>query len=91
MLFRSYIVAEVQGILDPQVYTGVFHDRWILEHATAKVKMQWGTNLKKFSGMPLAGGLAMDGQKIYDEGKKEVETLEKWIQDSSMPPMDIVG
>lgn len=88
---NDWIIAEVQAILDPQVYNSIFHDRWILEYATAKVKMQWGANIKKFGGIPLAGGLSMDGQAIYNEGKEEVETLEKWLQDSSMPPSDIIG
>lgn len=87
----DFIIAEVQAILDPQVYTSIFSDRWLLEYATAKVKMQWGQNIKKFGGIPLAGGLSMDGQGMYDEGKEEKEALEKWLQDSSMPPMDLIG
>lgn len=88
---NDYIVAEVQLILDPAKYTSIFADRWLLEHATAKCKMQWGANIKKFGGIPLAGGMTMNGQQIYDEGKEETEALEKWLQDSSMPPMDIIG
>ena len=87
----DFIIAEVQGILDPQVHKGIFHDRWVLEHATAKVKMQWGQNIKKFGGIPLAGGLTMNGQEMYDEGKEEVEKLEEWLQSTSLPPMDLIG
>lgn len=87
----DWIIAEVFAMLDPAIYKSIFSDRWLIEYATAKVKMQWGTNIKKFGGLPLAGGLSMDGQGMYEEGKDEAKELEQSIKDSSLPPLDMIG
>jgi len=88
----DYIVAEAYQIVDPDVYTDAWSDRWLLRYATCLIKQQWGTNLKKFEGMQLPGGIQFNGQKIYDEALQERNDLERdMITSYSLPVTDLIG
>lgn len=87
----DWIIGECFSYLDPETYKNIFYERFILEHATAGVKMQWGANIKKFGGIQLPGGMTMDGQGIYDEGKNDRDSLEEGLLGSGMPPLDLIG
>lgn len=88
----SYIVAEAYQIVDPDTYTRVWSDRWLQKFATCIMKQQWGTNLKKFSGMQLPGGLTFNGQQIYNEATQEREKLEyEMINSYSIPAIDAIA
>lgn len=88
----DYIIAEAYQIVDPDVYSDVWGDRWLYRYASCLIKQQWGTNLKKFSGMQLPGGLTFNGQTIYDEATKERYELEhEMISSYSLPVTDMIG
>jgi hypothetical protein len=88
----EYIVVEAQGFLDPDVYAELWSDKMFLKLATAYVKQQWGTNMKKFTGMQLPGGVEMSGQQIYDEATADIEKLEEDIKNTyQVPPAMMVG
>lgn len=87
----TWVVAEAHLILDPQVYTSIFHERFVLDYSTALVKMQWGENIKKFGNIQLPGGMTMEGQTIYDEGREERDRLRENFMDTVFPAMDRVG
>jgi hypothetical protein len=88
----DYIVAEAYQIVDPDVYTDAWADRWLLRYATCLIKLQWGNNLKKFQGMQLPGGIQFNGQKIYEEALQERLDLEKeMITSYSLPVTDLIG
>lgn len=88
----DYIVAEAYQIVDPDVYTDAWADRWLLRYATCLIKLQWGNNLKKFQGMQLPGGIQFNGQKIYEEALQERIDLEKeMITSYSLPVTDLIG
>jgi hypothetical protein len=88
----DYIVAEAYQIVDPDVYTDAWADRWLLRYATCLIKLQWGNNLKKFQGMQLPGGIQFNGQKIYEEALQERIDLEKeMITSYSLPVTDMIG
>jgi hypothetical protein len=70
------VVAECYALLDPNTYGQVWNDRWLKEYATALIKKQWGSNLKKFGGIQLPGGVVLNGDKIYEEAEEEKKTLE---------------
>lgn len=55
----------------------IYNNRWLKEMATAYTKQIWGTNLKKFNGQPLPGGITVNGQAIYDEAMAEIAELRK--------------
>ena len=71
----DYIVAEVYTIIDPNTHTSVFNDMFVKEYTTALIKQQWGTNLIKFDGMQLPGGVVLNGRQIYDDATAEIATL----------------
>jgi len=88
----DHIIAEAYQIVDPDVYTDAWADRWLLRYATCLIKQQWGTNLKKFGSMQLPGGLTFNGQQIYDEATQERDKLEQeMISSYSLPVTDFIG
>lgn len=88
----SYIIIEGFIIVDPNNYTKVYNDRLLKKLATAYIKKQWGTNMKKFQGMQLPGGITMNGQQIHDEAVQEIKELEDLIRSShEEPPMFCLG
>jgi hypothetical protein len=63
-----------------------------MRYATALIKRQWGSNLTKFTGMQLPGGLTFNGEKIYNDAVAEIADLEdKMISSYSLPVSDMVG
>lgn len=72
----NFIIAEAYNVVDPETYTRVWSDRWLQRYASALIKRQWGSNLTKFTGMNLPGGVQFNGQQIYGDATKEVAELE---------------
>jgi hypothetical protein len=70
------IVAEAYEVVDPTVYTDVWKDSWLQRYATCLIKRQWGSNLTKFSGMVLPGGVTFNGEKILDDAVAEQTKME---------------
>jgi hypothetical protein len=88
----DYIIAEAYEVVDPAQFQDVWKDRWLLRYATCLIKQQWGSNLKKFSGMQLPGGIMFNGQQIYDEATLERRELEQeMITSYSLPVTDLIG
>lgn len=87
----AWVVFEVYRALDPETYTEVYNDMWLKKYATALVKKMWGTNLKKFSGMTLPGGIQYNGQTVFDEAVQEIEKLELEATNNSAPLSIFVG
>ena len=88
----EYFVVEAYEIVDPDTYTDVWADRWLALYTTAQIKYQWGSNLTKFTGMVLPGGVQFNGEKIQDDAKGEIEALEQEMQTSyTLPAFHMVG
>jgi hypothetical protein len=88
----EYLLVEAYEVIDPDVYTDVWGDRWLARYTEQLIKRQWGNNLKKFSGMQMPGGITFNGQQIYDEADAEIKMMEKEMIDTfSLPVMDMVG
>ena len=88
----EYIIIEAYRILDPDTYSDVYGDKWLLRYSTALIKRQWGENLKKFEGMTLPGGVTFNGQKIWEEATEEINKLEEeMISSYSLPVADMMG
>lgn len=91
-LSNEYLLVEAYQIIDPTEYVDVWKDQWLMRYATALIKRQWGSNLTKFTGMQLPGGLTFNGEKIYNDAVAEIQDLEdKMISSYSLPVMDMVG
>ena len=88
----SYLIVEAYQILDPDEYTDAWSDRWLTRYATALIKKQWGSNLTKFIGMQLPGGVQFNGDRIYNDAVAEIEQMEKDMSSSySLPAFDLIG
>jgi len=88
----DWLIIDAYQVVDPTVYTDAWHDRWLLQYATALIKRQWGENLKKYQGTQLIGGVTWSGQQIYDEAVQEIADLEHdMIHSYSLPVTDMIG
>lgn len=88
----TYIVMKAYRVIDPDTYTDVWKDRWLLRYAACLIKLQWGSNLIKFEGMQLPGGIQFNGQKLYDDAYQERQQLEEEMATAYVyPPEDMVG
>ena len=70
-------------------YSDVWNDRFLKAYATAKIKQQWGSNMKKFSGIAMPGGVTLNGKEIYDEASEELGKLEEDIKSTQSMPSEI--
>jgi hypothetical protein len=88
----EYLLVEAYEIVDPEEYNQVWSDRWLQNYCTAKIKYQWGSNLTKFSGMQLPGGVQFNGEKILGDAQVEIEKMEaEMISSYSLPVSDMVS
>jgi hypothetical protein len=78
----EFIIIECYRKLDPDTFTNVYNDIWLKRYVTAQIKRQWGSNLSKFNGVTMIGGVTLNGEKIFTEAQTEIEKLEKEIRDS---------
>ena len=83
--FGDYIIVYAYRALDPAEFSKVWNENWIKRYTTAQFKRQWGTNLKKFTGLQLPGGVTLDGDKLYAEAMTEIQILEDELQNKSAP------
>jgi len=86
------LIFEVYSQVNPAENPDVYDIQFIKKYATALVKMQWGQNLSKYSGIQLPGGVTFDGKAIYDSAKEEADKLESDLRASfELPPDFLVG
>jgi hypothetical protein len=86
----QYFLVEVYEAADPEVWGDVYNDIWLKKYAAALAKMQWGSNLKKYTNTELPGGITLDGQTLYLEGKEEKDALEEEMKASLTLEMDFL-
>ena len=73
-------------------YPDVWNDRFLKAYATAKIKYQWGSNLSKFAGIQMPGGVTLDGPRIMNEALEEMKDLEEDAKSTlSMPSEIFIG
>lgn len=88
----DWLVAEVYQVLDPEVHTAIYDDRWLKNYTTQLFKKQWGSNLKKFGNMQLPGGVVINGQELFDEAELRLKELKQDLRDEhEMPAEFYVG
>jgi|TARA_R110000851_G_scaffold49490_6_gene119122 hypothetical protein len=88
----DFIVAHVYKKLDGDTYSDLWGDRWLAEYTTCLIKYQWGSNLSKFTGMQLPGGVQFNGADILSQAQMEKDKLEQeMISAYSLPVHDMTG
>jgi hypothetical protein len=81
----SYIVIEAYDIIDETEYQDFWRDRWLQNYAAALIKEQWGSNITKFEGMQLVGGVTFNGQQILNDAREERRTMEEQAINTLQP------
>jgi hypothetical protein len=84
-ILGDYIIVQSYRAMDPTTWSKVYNEPWLKHYVTALFKKQWATNIKKFSGIQLPGGVTLDGDKLYDEATTEIKELEDDLQNKSAP------
>ena len=67
----------------------VWNDRWLKRYATALIKYQWGSNLSKFAGIQMPGGVTLDGPRIMEEAREEISKIEEDMYNMTSLPSEI--
>jgi len=89
---NDYIVFQTRKVVSAQDYNGIWNDPWFKKYAACLIKLQWGTNLTKYTNYTLPGGLVVNGEKIYNDALLEKEKLEEDLRDTyELPPSMQVG
>lgn len=81
----SIVLVEAYDIIDPSMHIEVWSDRWLQNYAAQLVKEQWGSNLTKFTGMQLIGGVAFNGEAILSEAREERKAMEEEVVNNLQP------
>ena len=84
----NYIVIECYRALDPAEFCQMFDNPWFKRYVTSLIKRQWGTNLKKYSGVQMIGGTMLNGQQIHNEALQEIAALEIELRNVWEEPID---
>lgn len=84
----NYIILDCYRIIDPATSPKVYNDHFLKKYATALIKRQWATNIKKFEGVQLPGGITLNGQQMFDESIEEIRILEEEMQTTWVEPVD---
>jgi len=77
------VSVTVTGVSD------VWDDRFLKKYATALIKYQWGSNLSKFAGIQMPGGVTLDGPRIMEEAKTEMDKIEEEMYNFNSLPSEI--
>jgi len=88
----DFMIIECYRKLDGSTFTDLFDDIFLKKYLIQLIKKQWGTNLSKFQGVAMLGGVQMNGEQIYSQAQDEINKLEEQIQLSfELPPNYMVG
>ena len=97
----DHIVIEVYGIRTPSSesdasdgsdYNSLFNHKFLKEYLTAIIKRQWGTNLLKFDGMTLPGGVQISGRSIFEDANNELEQIRtRFREEEDVGPIFFAG
>lgn len=88
----QYIMFEAYRVLDPNKYTDIYNDRTLKKYTAELIKQQWGSNMMKFGGIELPGGITLNGIDVFNEASAQVDRIENDISSKfELPPEFFVG
>ena len=86
----DFVIIEGYCTLEPSIYKDIFNDRLLKEYVTALLKKQWGSNLAKYDGVQLPGGVTLRGGQLYQEALAEVAAIEQKVQSEYELPINFL-
>jgi hypothetical protein len=84
----EFVVVECFRTADPEEYPKIYNEMILKRHATALLKKQWGTNLSKFEGVQLIGGVTFSGRQLFDDAVQEITKIEEEYDLKYQEPAD---
>jgi len=84
----DYIIFEAHVAIDPEQHSEIYNDRFVKDYTTQLIKQQWGTNMMKFEGMQLPGGVQLNGRQYYEEATARMRELEEQMRNEYELPAD---
>jgi hypothetical protein len=86
----EFVTTATGATLTRPGFSDVWNDRFLKQYATAKIKYQWGSNLSKFAGIQMPGGVTLDGVRIMQEADAEMKELEEGLINTNVLPGEIM-
>ena len=84
----EFVVMECYRRLDPSSTPDVYNDMFLKRYVAALFKKQWGSNLSKFNGVAMMGGVTLNGAELYNQALQDIERLEEDIKKQFETPVD---
>jgi hypothetical protein len=81
----QYIMVEAYARV---VSDEVWNDFWLKRYTTSLIQFQWGTNLAKFDGMQLPGGVTINARQYIDDAENDIRLLEEELRNTHELPVD---
>lgn len=88
MKVGTVMCLHVYKLINPEVDSSAWEDKWLKAYATALIKQQFGQNMKKHGEIQLLGGVTVNGQQIFDEAVLEIQQLEEQLRDTYEEPIN---
>ena len=86
----EFLIFEVYRKLNPDDSTDMYDDLYLKRYTTALIKRQWGSNLIKFEGMVMPGGVTFNGRQMFDDANEEILKLEEEARLNWEEPVDFM-
>ena len=90
VLVGDYIIIEAYVMLSADIFTEIYNDRLLKKYTTALIKKQWGSNLSKYDGVQMLGGVVLRGGQIMAEAQAEIEKIEMEVFTQYELPVDFM-
>jgi len=88
----QFLMVKAYQVIDPDVYSDVWGDRWLQNYTTQKIKYQWASHLTKYTNANLAGSIQVNGERMLNDSETKIKELEdEMIVSYSLPVTDMVG
>lgn len=86
------VLGEAGDTEDPSntSYYNIWKNRWLQNYTIALLKKQWATNLTKFQGVQLPGGITMNYNDLKAEAESELEKLDLQLKTEYSWPIDFI-
>jgi hypothetical protein len=91
VLAGNFLIFDAYAIMDPEEYADVWNDRWLKEFSIALIKRQWGSNLSKFNGIQMAGGVTFNGAELYSQAEADITRLRTELARNAPILHDMIG
>lgn len=71
------IYLNVFEATDPDEHPEVYNNEWVKRYTTALIGAQWGSNISKYRGVQLPGGIELRGEDIEQKWEDKIVRLDE--------------